>query len=134
MAYNFNLEQDTTQSTAVACDPKFEIMQHGTRHLEYCTSTKVATTKDGAFNVITHLFVLIIRIWDHLENLTKNDGTTIVITTHYMEEICCAQKVVISSSAFFQYSLILNLLRLELFKPFHHPGCNDEGRETSRGS
>ncbi|CAG2172844.1 unnamed protein product, partial [Oppiella nova] len=37
--------------------------------------------------------VLRCRIWEYLEDMCKNDGTTVVITTHYLEEATTASNV-----------------------------------------
>jgi len=35
------------------------------------------------------------RIWDHLVHLTKDGGTTIIVTTHYIDETRQAHMVII---------------------------------------
>jgi len=40
--------------------------------------------------------VFLHRIWDHLVHLTKDGGTTIIVTTHYIDETRQAHMVIIT--------------------------------------
>lgn len=69
--------------------------------------------------------VFLRRIWDHLVHLTKDGGTTIIVTTHYIDETRQAHMVIITC--------IIMIIILNTIHIFQYYKLEDHCNELSKG-